>query len=116
MGGGRFLEAREKRGGIYVCIPPHPHPHPHTHTHTHLTLIGICRALHNYNISYNPGPLFETDAKSFCLLEFVIATCILPNGRLFPKAYVVQAWVKADINPYIVPPKNNDTENRPPKK
>ena len=39
MGGGRFLEAREKRGGIYVCIPTptptHPHPHPQTNAHPH---------------------------------------------------------------------------------
>ena len=35
MGGGNFLEAQEKRGGIYVYIPTPPHPHPHPHTHAH---------------------------------------------------------------------------------
>ena len=46
MGGGDFLEAREKKGE-YMYIYPHPHPHtrtrthtptrphPHAHTHTH---------------------------------------------------------------------------------
>ena len=77
--GGRFLEAREKRGEyMYVYphphphtptpTPTHPHPHPHTHAHTHTPAPTPHHTPHSYR--HMPGVTYIwPDAAGTCLIK-----------------------------------------------